>query len=80
MSSRHADDWWKNLSEEEKHEAMTYMLEKEGKQKELDDIRSTLKEITKRILQLPSSPREFHPEALTEPYVTVSRHTARATH
>jgi hypothetical protein len=28
----------------------------------------------------PSSPREFHPEALTEPYVTVSRHTARATH
>jgi hypothetical protein len=30
--------------------------------------------------RLPSSPREFHPEALTEPYVTVSRHTARATH
>jgi hypothetical protein len=27
----------------------------------------------------PSSPGEFHPEALTEPYVTVSRHTARVT-
>src|SRR5215475_13885145 len=33
-----------------------------------------------RLCDLPSSPREFHPEALTEPYVTVSRHTARATH
>jgi hypothetical protein len=26
----------------------------------------------------PSSPGEFHPQALTDPYVTVSRHTARA--
>ena len=26
----------------------------------------------------PSRPREFHPESLTEPYLTLSRHTARA--
>jgi hypothetical protein len=31
-------------------------------------------------LPLPSRPGEFHPEALTEPCVTVSRHTARAIH
>jgi hypothetical protein len=29
---------------------------------------------------MPSSPGDFHPEALTDPYVTVSSHTARATH
>ena len=29
---------------------------------------------------MPSRPGEFHPEALTEPCVTVSRHTARAIH
>jgi hypothetical protein len=29
---------------------------------------------------LPSSPGEFHPEALTGPYVSLSTHTARATH
>jgi hypothetical protein len=28
----------------------------------------------------PSRPGDFHPEALTEPCVTVSRHTARAIH
>jgi hypothetical protein len=28
----------------------------------------------------PSRPGEFHPEALTEPCVTVSSHTARAIH
>jgi len=28
----------------------------------------------------PSSPGEFHPEALTEPCLTVSGHTARAIH
>src|ERR1035437_8370004 len=28
--------------------------------------------------ELPSSPGEFRPEALTEPYLTLSRHTARA--
>src|SRR5215831_6311702 len=29
--------------------------------------------------QLPSRPGEFHPESLTEPYVNLSIHTARAT-
>ena len=28
---------------------------------------------------LPSRTQEFHPRALTDPYETVSRHTARAT-
>jgi hypothetical protein len=28
----------------------------------------------------PSRPGEFHPEALTDPCMTVSRHTARAIH
>ncbi len=31
-------------------------------------------------MPMPSSPGDFHPEALTDPYVTVSSHTARATH
>jgi hypothetical protein len=28
----------------------------------------------------PSRPREFHPEPLTDPYLSLSTHTARATH
>src|SRR5262249_28091345 len=30
-------------------------------------------------LNMPSRPREFHPEPLTEPYLNLSIHTARAT-
>ena len=30
--------------------------------------------------RIPSRTQEFHPRALTDPYETVSRHTARATH
>lgn len=29
-------------------------------------------------IEAPSRPGEFHPQPLTEPYVTVSRHTALA--
>jgi len=34
----------------------------------------------KRPYAQPSRPGEFHPEPLTEPYVNLSIHTARATH
>ena len=33
-----------------------------------------------RALHPPSRPGEFHPESLTEPYVSLSTYTARATH
>jgi len=44
-------------------------------------VRHTFRETGKhRVPQKPSRPGEFHPEPLTEPYVNLSIHTARATH
>jgi len=39
-----------------------------------------LSDMPSRSGELPSRPGELHPGPLTEPCLTVSRHTARATH
>ena len=41
---------------------------------------SVLRKLSAQLSARPSSPGEFHPEALTEPCLTVSGHTARAIH